>query len=179
MSPGPFLLTIKVTYIILKNKLWRNWPHKPKILTICIRFYSDMKPTSKTVVPWLVRTTLSTVLHEIDCMKLFNMASPKFGERGGTNMQSVEVAHGLHLVMASRLGDRRLYYKKKMMGTKVTLEINLVYPWSPPPRTPCKQVLMWIRPTLYKRCGTNWEARLPFDPRKWRGWIPRKHQKFI
>jgi hypothetical protein len=42
---------------------------------ICIRFYCDMKPTSKTVVPWLVRTTLSMVLYEIDiCMKLFNMA---------------------------------------------------------------------------------------------------------
>jgi hypothetical protein len=33
-----------------------------------------------------VRTTLSTVLYEIDvCMKLFNMGSPMFSERGGTN----------------------------------------------------------------------------------------------
>jgi hypothetical protein len=48
---------------------------------ICIEFYCDMKPTSKTVVSWLVRTTLSTMLYEIDiCMKLFNMASFKFGE---------------------------------------------------------------------------------------------------
>jgi hypothetical protein len=28
MSPDPLLLTIKVTYIILKNKPWRNWSHK-------------------------------------------------------------------------------------------------------------------------------------------------------
>jgi hypothetical protein len=40
-----------------------------------------MKPTSKTVVPWLVRTILSTVLYKIDiCKKLFNMVSPKFDE---------------------------------------------------------------------------------------------------
>jgi hypothetical protein len=70
---------------------------------ICIGFYHDMKPTSKTVVPLLVRTTLSMVLYEIDvCMKLFNMASPKFSERGGTNMQLIDFAHGLHSVMASR-----------------------------------------------------------------------------
>jgi hypothetical protein len=38
------------------------------------------------MVPELVRTNLSTVLYEIDvCMKLFNMASPKFDERGETN----------------------------------------------------------------------------------------------
>jgi hypothetical protein len=73
-----------------------------------------MKPTSKTVVPWLVRTILSTVLYKIDvCIKPFNIASPKFGERGGTNMQSIEATHGLRLVMASRLGDRRLYYTPK------------------------------------------------------------------
>jgi hypothetical protein len=66
-------------------------------------------------------------------MKLFNMASPKFDERCGTNMQSIEVAHGLHSVMASGPGDRRLYYKKTMMVIHITLEINLVYPWSPPP----------------------------------------------
>jgi hypothetical protein len=48
-----------------------------------------MKPTSKTVVPWLVRTTLSTVLYETDVyMKFFNMASPKFGEQGGTNWEA-------------------------------------------------------------------------------------------
>jgi hypothetical protein len=69
------------------------------------------------------------VLHEIDvCMKLFNMDSPKFGERGGINMQSIESAHGLRSVMTSRAGDRRLYYKKKTIATKVTLEIYLVYP---------------------------------------------------
>jgi hypothetical protein len=94
---------------------------------ICIGFYCDMKSTSKTLVLWLVRTTLSMALYEIDvCMKLFNVASPKFDERGGTNMQSIEVAHGLHSVMASGPGDRRLYYKKKTIATKVTLEINLV-----------------------------------------------------
>jgi hypothetical protein len=56
---------------------------------ICIGFYCDMKPTSKTVLPWLVRITLSTVLYKIDiCMKLFNMVSLKFGERGGTNREA-------------------------------------------------------------------------------------------
>jgi hypothetical protein len=56
---------------------------------MCIRFYCDMKPTSKTVVPWMVRTTLSMVLCEADiCMTLFNMASPMFGERGGTNQEA-------------------------------------------------------------------------------------------
>jgi hypothetical protein len=45
------------------------------------------------VVPRLARTTLSTALYETYvCMKLFNMASLKFGERGGTNMQSMEAA---------------------------------------------------------------------------------------
>jgi hypothetical protein len=44
------------------------------------------------MVPWLVRTTLSTVLYETHvCMKLFNMASPKFGERGGTNQEVAAV----------------------------------------------------------------------------------------
>jgi hypothetical protein len=96
---------------------------------ICTGFYCDMNPTSKIVVPWLVRTTLSSMLYETNiCMKLFNMASSKFGERGGTNMQSIAAAHGLRLVMASMPGDRRLYCKKKMMATMVTLEINLVYP---------------------------------------------------
>jgi hypothetical protein len=85
-SPGPLILTIKVTYIILKNKPWKNWPHKSGILTICIGFYCDIEQTSKTVVPCLVRTTLSMMLYEIDvCMKLFNMASYKFGERDETN----------------------------------------------------------------------------------------------
>jgi hypothetical protein len=84
-SPGPLLLKIKVTYIILKNKPLRNWPHKPEILMICIGFYCDMKPTSKTMAPWLVRTTLSMVLYKLDvCMNLFNMASPNFDEWGGT-----------------------------------------------------------------------------------------------
>jgi hypothetical protein len=87
-----------------------------------------MKPTNKTVIPWLVRTTLSTVLYKIDiCMKLFNMASLKFGKQGGTNKQSIESAQGLHLVMARGPNDRRLYYKKKTMSTKVTLEINLMW----------------------------------------------------
>jgi hypothetical protein len=155
-SPGPLLLTIKVTYMILKNKSWRNRPHKLGIITICIRFYCDMKPTSKTVVPQLVRTTLFTVLYETDvcmklfnmtdhvvprlvrttmstvlyetdvCVKLFNMTSPKFSEEGGTNMQQIKATHGLCSIMASGPGDRRLYYKKKMMATKVTLEIILV-----------------------------------------------------
>jgi hypothetical protein len=127
-SPGSLLLMIKVTYIILKNKPWRNWPHKPGILTIWIGFYYDMKPISKTVVPWLVRTTLSTVLYEAHvCIKLFNMSSPNFEEWGGTNMQLIEAAHGLRSVMANGSGDRRLCYKKKRMATKVTLEINSFY----------------------------------------------------
>jgi hypothetical protein len=65
-----------------------------------------MKSTNKIVVPWLVRTTLSTVLYEIDvCINLFNMASPNFDERGGINMQSIEAAHGLRSVMPSGIGD--------------------------------------------------------------------------
>jgi hypothetical protein len=52
-------------------------------------------------------------------MKLFNMASPKFGERGGTNMQLMEAANVYS----------RLYKKKKMMSTS-TREF-LEYPWSP------------------------------------------------
>jgi hypothetical protein len=56
---------------------------------ICIGFYCDMKPTSKTVVPWLVTTTLSMVLYKTNvCMKLFNMASPKFSKWGGTNWEA-------------------------------------------------------------------------------------------
>jgi hypothetical protein len=70
-------------------------------------------------------------------MKLFNMSSPKFDEQGETNMQSIETAHGLYSAMASGSGDRRLY-KKKMMATKVTVEINLVYPWSTLLCTRCK-----------------------------------------
>jgi hypothetical protein len=55
----------------------------------CIGFYCDIEPTSKTVLPWLVRTTLSMVLYKIDvCIKLFNMAPPKFGERGGTSCEA-------------------------------------------------------------------------------------------
>jgi hypothetical protein len=77
-------------------------------------------------------------------------------------MQSIEAAHGPYSAMASSLGDRRLYYKKKTMATKVTVEINLVYPWSPPPCSPYKQVLMWVNPTLCERGGTNQEARLHF-----------------
>jgi hypothetical protein len=39
--------------------------------------------------PCLVRTTLFTVLYEKDvCMKLFNIASPKFGEQGKTNWEA-------------------------------------------------------------------------------------------
>jgi hypothetical protein len=121
---------------------------------ICIRF--DMKPTSKIMVTWLVRTTLSTVLYETNvCMKLFDMASPKFGERGGTNMKLIKTTHGLCLIIASGLSDRRLYYKKKMMVTKVTLEINLVYPWSPLPCTPCKKVLMWASPLCVSEVGQH------------------------
>jgi hypothetical protein len=119
-SPTPLLLTIKVTYIILKNKSWRNWPHKPGILPICIGFYYDIKPTSKTVVPWLVRTTLSTVLYKIDvCVKLFDMSSLKFGERDGTNRRRIS------LLLKS--------IKKKRMSPTETPEICLVFPWEPPP----------------------------------------------
>jgi hypothetical protein len=68
---------------------------------------------------------------------------------------SEEAAHGLHSVMASKPNDRSLYYKKKTMATKVTPEINLVYPWSPLPCTPCKQVLIWASPTMCERGGTS------------------------
>jgi hypothetical protein len=53
------------------------------------RFYCDIKPISKTVVPRRVRISLSTVLYKTNiCMKLFNIASPKFSERGGTNWEA-------------------------------------------------------------------------------------------
>jgi hypothetical protein len=69
-----------------------------EILRICIRFYCDIKLSNKTLVPWLVRTTFSTVLYNTNiCMKLFHMVSPMFG----TNMQSIEATHGLRSVMAS------------------------------------------------------------------------------
>jgi hypothetical protein len=44
-------------------------------------------------------------------------------------MQSIEAAHGRRSVMASGPDDRRLYYKKKTMATKITIEINLVHPY--------------------------------------------------
>jgi uncharacterized membrane protein SirB2 len=50
-SLSPLLLMIKVTYIIFKNKQWRNRPHKSGLLMICIVFYCNIKITSKTVVP--------------------------------------------------------------------------------------------------------------------------------
>jgi hypothetical protein len=75
-------------YIVLKNKPLRNRLHKPGILMICVGFYCDIGPSSNTVVPWLLRTNLFNVLYETDvCMKCFNMAFPKFGERGGTNRE--------------------------------------------------------------------------------------------
>jgi hypothetical protein len=56
---------------------------------ICIGFHCDTEPSSNTVVPWLVRTNLSTVLYETDVyMKLFKMGSPKFGERSGPNREA-------------------------------------------------------------------------------------------
>jgi hypothetical protein len=56
---------------------------------ICIGFYCDIEPSNNTMVPWLVRTNLSTMLYETNvCMKLSNMASPKFDERGGTNRET-------------------------------------------------------------------------------------------
>jgi hypothetical protein len=39
-------------------------------------------------------------------------------------MATIIAAHGLQSVMANMPGDKRLYYKKKTMVTKVTLEIN-------------------------------------------------------
>jgi hypothetical protein len=43
-----------------------------------------MKPTNKTVIPWLVRTTLSTVLYETDvCIKLFNLLLPSLASEVG------------------------------------------------------------------------------------------------
>jgi hypothetical protein len=42
-----------------------------------------------------VRTTLSTALYIIDvCVKLFNMASPKFDERGGTTCNRLRLPKG-------------------------------------------------------------------------------------
>jgi hypothetical protein len=56
---------------------------------ICIGFYSDIEPCSNTMLPWLVKTNLSTVLYETGvCIKLFNMASPKLDKRGGTNREA-------------------------------------------------------------------------------------------
>jgi hypothetical protein len=56
---------------------------------ICIGFYCDIEPSNNNVVPWLVSTNLFTMLYETDvCTKLFNMASPKFDERGGTNREA-------------------------------------------------------------------------------------------
>jgi hypothetical protein len=56
---------------------------------ICIGFYCDIESFSNTVVHWLVRTNLSTVLYETDiCIKLFKMTSSKFSERGGTNREA-------------------------------------------------------------------------------------------
>jgi hypothetical protein len=159
-SRGPLLLRIKVTYNILKNKSWGNWPRQLGILTICIRFYCDIKPAYKTLLSWLVRTTLSTTLYKIDvCMKLFDMASRKFGEQGGTKMQSIVAAQGIRSVIASELGHSRLH-KKKMMLIMVTLEINLVYLWSPPQCTQCRHILMWGSPTFYEWGGTNQASRL-------------------
>jgi hypothetical protein len=58
-------------------------------------------------------------------------------------MQSIEAAHGLRSVMA-RGHDHNRLYKKKTMTSTVTLEINLVYMWSPPQCTRCNQILMWV-----------------------------------
>jgi hypothetical protein len=60
--------------------------------------------------------------------------------------------------MACGPDDRRLFYEKKIMAIKITLEINLVYPWSPQPCTRYKQILMWVSSTLCERGGTNWEG---------------------
>jgi hypothetical protein len=53
---------------------------------LCIRFYCDIKPTNKTLVPWLAGEDyyLHDIVENNVCMKLFNMASLKFVERGGT-----------------------------------------------------------------------------------------------
>jgi hypothetical protein len=42
-----------------------------------------------------------------------------------------------------RVRSHNRLYKKKTMMITITLEINLVYSWSPPPCTQYKQVLMW------------------------------------
>jgi hypothetical protein len=57
---------------------------------ICIVFYCDIEPTRKIVVQLAGEDySLHTVLHETDVyMKLFNIASPKFGERGETNWEA-------------------------------------------------------------------------------------------
>jgi hypothetical protein len=35
-----------------------------RVLMICIMFYCDIEPTSKTMVPWLVRNSLVTMLYD-------------------------------------------------------------------------------------------------------------------
>jgi hypothetical protein len=47
-----------------------------------------------------------------------------------------------------------------MMPSLMTLEINLVYPWSPTQCIQCKQVLMWVSPTFFERGETNQTAQL-------------------
>jgi hypothetical protein len=73
-------------------------------------------------------------------------------------MQLIEAAQGICSAMASEHGHSRLY-KKKTMATTVTLEINLVYPWSPSTCNRCKQVFMMVSPTFCERGGTNQAAR--------------------
>jgi hypothetical protein len=74
-------------------------------------------------------------------------------------MQSIEAAQGIRSVMASEPGHSRLY-KKETMSTTVTLEINLVYPWTRTYCTWCKKILMWASPTFCEWGGTNQAARL-------------------
>jgi hypothetical protein len=77
---------IKGTYTILKKQTVEKLASQAMDTHDFYRFYCDIKPISKTVVPRRVRISLSTVLYKTNiCMKLFNIASPKFNERGGTN----------------------------------------------------------------------------------------------
>jgi hypothetical protein len=50
--------------------------------------HHNIEPSKNTVEPWPLRTNLSKVLYKTDvCMKHFNLACPKFSERGGTNRE--------------------------------------------------------------------------------------------
>jgi hypothetical protein len=80
---------VKVTYIILKTNSEETDPTSQDYSRYALCSIVILSQPARPRYPWLVRTTLSTVLYKIDiCMKLFNIASPKFGERGETNWET-------------------------------------------------------------------------------------------